>query len=557
MTLTGRNQRAADTTGKSMSRTSDESDGETLRIKLLRGKSSKSELLRLKILRGKILTADSARTQNLMLKRLKTRLGLFIYGLFLFFLSGAETKEAFSQSTADNRISAVTISGGPDVPEVTLADVLRQVESNHPKLTGANINRLAAEAKLLEKRGAFDPVISASSDFLRYNSTSTPGKAAMAMQNQGIVEWTTRSGMKVFAGSRINYGRVKSPLSSTGETGEYFAGVALPLLRDRNVNAKSIGERQAGIGIGLANTDIAAVRLELFRNAAAGYWDWVAAKRKLDINRSIFEIAKERARQVAARVGNGDLAPIDSTEASMEVQRRMGNVVKAEQELQKSSVKLALYLWKDNGTPDDPPKPERSPQNFSAPSRLSDFIIREGVNRALSNRPELQNLQLMRDQNELEQRLAQNNRRPRVDLYLAPGQDTGFGSVGPTFKFGATVELPLRTRTADGQLAAARLKSEKILLDQQIERRNIEAEIITAAQNVNAAHDRHLLAKLELDLARSLEEGERRRFTVGDSTLFLVNQRERGTAEAEIKLIEIQAEYETALAAFKIATSQL
>jgi len=518
MTLTGRNQREADAVGESMS-----------------------------------LTSDSS---NRTVKRLKNRLSLFLSGLFLFFLSGAETKEAFAQSAADKGNSTVSISGGADLPEVTLADVLRQVETNHPKLTGANISRLAAEAKLLEKRGAFDPVISTSSDFLRYNSTSTPGTAATATQNQGIVEWTTRSGMKFFAGSRINFGRVKSPLSSTGETGEYFAGVSMPLLRDRNINAKSIGERQAAIGITLADTEIAAVRLELFRNAATGYWEWVAAKQKLNVNRSIFEISTERARQVAARVDSGELAPIDSTEASIEVQRRMGNVVKAEQELQKSAVKLGLYLWRDDGAPDDVPVSERAPQKLSPPNRLPDFVVRDGIDRALSNRPELQNLQLLSDQNELEQRLAQNNRRPRADLYISPGQDTGFASIGSTFKFGATIELPLRTRTADGQLAAARLKSEKILLDRQIERRGIEAEIITAAQNVNAAHDRYLLAKLELDLARSLEEGERRRFAVGDSTLFLVNQRERGTAEVEIKLIEIQAEYETAHATFKIATSQ-
>jgi hypothetical protein len=37
---------------------------------------------------------------------------------------------------------------------------------------------------------------------------------------------------------------------------------------------------------------------------------------------------------------------------------------------------------------------------------------------------------------------------------------------------------------------------------------------------------------------------------------FLVNQRERATAEARIKLIEIQAEYEQAVAAFRAATVQ-
>jgi outer membrane protein len=59
-----------------------------------------------------------------------------------------------------------------------------------------------------------------------------------------------------------------------------------------------------------------------------------------------------------------------------------------------------------------------------------------------------------------------------------------------------------------------------------------------------------------VNLARQLEEGERARFDLGDSTLFLVNQRERATAEARVKLIEIQAEYEQSVAAYRAATVQ-
>lgn len=481
----------------------------------------------------------------------------FISGIFFFLLSGLETQETYGQSFNDRKVTVNKVSDDLDLPKLSLADVIRQVDANHPKLGGAELGRRGAEAKLLEKQGAFDPVITTSNDFLRYNSTSTPGKASLAFQNQGTVEWTTRSGMKFFAGSRLNFGRVKSPLSSTGQSGEYFAGVAMPLLRDRGINSKSIGERQAIIDVNIAGTDVTETRMELVQNAAASYWDWVAAKQKLSVNENLFNIATERAKQIATRVENGELPPIDSAEASLEVQRRMGNVVKARLDLQKAALKLGLYLWLPSGDPAETVRPDESPERFPQPDKLADFIIRESINRALNSRPELAKLRFSRDRNELDARLAENSRKTRVDLYLAPGQDTGFAGVGTTFKFGATIELPLRTRTADGQLAAARLKMDKVDLDWQIARQNISTEVITAAQSVNATHDRYLLAVQELNLARSLEQGERTRFSVGDSTLFLVNQRERATAEAEIKLIEIQTEYEQSLASFKIASMQL
>lgn len=485
---------------------------------------------------------------------MRKQLSLLISSIFIFCISVLETKETYSQSLYKRSNS--TAAKVDDSPKLTLADVIRQVEENHPKLGGAEISKRIAEAKLLEKRGAFDPVFSVSSDFLRYNSTSTPGKASLAFQNQSTVEWTNRSGIKFFAGSRNNFGSVKSPLSSTGRAGEYFAGVAVPLIRNRGINSKSIGERQAIVDVSIAGTDIVETRLGLLQNASASYWDWVAAKQKLEINRNLFDIAQERAKQVASRVSNGELPPIDSAEAGLEVQRRMGNIVKADLELQKAALKLGLYLWRADGSPEETLKPESAPEQMSKPDRIGDFIIQESVNRALQNRPELERLKLSRDRNELDIQLAQNERKPRVDLYLAPGQDLGFNGIGTSFKFGATVELPLRTRTADGQLAASRLKQEKIDLDRQIARQNITTEILTAAQAVNNAHDRYLLALQELDLNLSLENGERTRFSVGDSTLFLVNQRERATAETRIKLIDIQTEYELALIAFKIASME-
>ncbi|MFN7621620.1 MAG: TolC family protein, partial [Acidobacteriota bacterium] len=116
--------------------------------------------------------------------------------------------------------------------------------------------------------------------------------------------------------------------------------------------------------------------------------------------------------------------------------------------------------------------------------------------------------------------------------------------------------VPLRQRTADGRIAQARLKLEKLALDVANERQRITTEVLDAISAINTATTRYLAALAEVNLARQLEEGERARFDLGDSTLFLVNQRERATAEARVKLIEIQAEYEQSVAAYRAATVQ-
>ena len=72
-------------------------------------------------------------------------------------------------------------------------------------------------------------------------------------------------------------------------------------------------------------------------------------------------------------------------------------------------------------------------------------------------------------------------------------------------------------------------------------------EVDDAWSAIQAAVDRFQATYAEVLLAKQLEDGEHKRFAAGDSTLFLVNQRERATAEAIGRLIDIQLEYQQAL----------
>ncbi|MBL8151018.1 MAG: TolC family protein, partial [Blastocatellia bacterium] len=242
-------------------------------------------------------------------------------------------------------------TSGPTPMVLRLDDLLRQVDLYHPKLQGADAERRVASAKRLEKQGAFDPVFLLGSDYLRYNSTSSRGKQLDASQNDLQVEFLTRSGIKVFAGTRLNVGTVKSPLSSTGDAGEYFLGVKIPLMRSFRINEKAAAEKQAKIGEPLADAEFQEKRLELFQKAATSYWEWVGAKRRLDVSRNLLELARIRAEAIRERVKAGDLPQIDSTEADQEVERRRGSLLKSDRDLQKATFKLALFLWEPDGNP--------------------------------------------------------------------------------------------------------------------------------------------------------------------------------------------------------------
>lgn len=448
-----------------------------------------------------------------------------------------------------------------EAKSLTLDEVLNLVELYHPKLRGAEISRQIAAGKRLEKQGAFDPVIFTDFDYLRFNSEFDPkslrGKPATSRLLDGGVEFLTRSGVKIAAGTRYNFGKIKAPYSPTGNGGEYFVELKVPLLRGRGINEKSAAERQATLGEPLANTEYELTRLDLLYKAAESYWDWVAARRRLDVTRDMLGLAQFRAAAVKDRVVAGDLPPIDGVEADLELRRREAGVAKADRDLQKAAFKLSLFLWAPNGLPAPIPGPSSAPTLTPPPVAYGNEISESGRRMALDRRPELKALAINGEITRVDLDLARNQRRPALDLAFSPGRDTGYGAIGNTLKAGIGFSLPLRQRTAEGRITQANLKLQKIELDLAVERQRITTQVLDTISAIENAVARHRAAQAEVDLAIQMEEGERTRFNLGDSTLFLVNQRERATAEARIKLIEIEAEYQQAVAAYRAATVQL
>jgi outer membrane protein TolC len=440
---------------------------------------------------------------------------------------------------------------------LSLEEVLAAVETGYPKLAGADAERQVAAGKLQSKRGAFDPVTFAGTEFLRYNSSSSRGKQQTATVNSAGVEYLTRSGVKVATGVNLNAGTVKSPLSSTGGTGEYFTSVKIPLQRGRGLNEKSAAERQAELGVPLADQNFAATRLNALLAAATAYWDWAAAGRKLAVARDLLEVAEKRAAFVAATVEKGAVPRIDSVEARQEVERRRGALVKAERDVEKAAFKLGLYLWGPDGEPGAVPSAASVPATLPEPADLDDAEIEEARARAAAFRPELRSVELTQRSVRIDRDLARNDERPGVDLVYSPGVDTGLNGVGSTLKTGVLFSVPLNRWEATGRRREAEAKLRKLEQEQALLARQVRLEVDDAASAVRAAEGRYQAARREVQLAEELEAGERKRFELGEGTLFLLNQRERATAEARSRLIEVQAEYQQTLAAFRAAGARL
>jgi outer membrane protein TolC len=429
-------------------------------------------------------------------------------------------------------------SSGP----ITLDSVLARVEQNHPKVRGAELTRQIAGAKVQEKLGAFDPQLGVETAYQRYNSSSSPGKPLDYVSNGIVVARQDPSGIKWEGGWLNTQGFPKSPASSTGDVGEFFVQAKVPFLRGAGINDKAIAVEQARLFERQAQEDLRVIKLLTLLDAGAAFLQWNVAVMQWRILKENEQLAIERAAQVASRVKAGDLAAIDQVEAEGEVLKRRELTLKAEREAQKGALKLALYLWASDGRPESVPSPEQAPETLPEIKRLTTDQVYELQLLALTQRPELRKLDLDRSVVSLDKDLAENDRLPQLDLTLRPGYDAGGQGVGFTMKAGLELVIPLGTRGPDGRRQAAVLKLEKLDLDQVELVRRILVQVQDAASEAEAAAIRLEQAQAVYQQAKTLEQAERTKFRLGDSTLLVVNIRERATLEAALKVLDLRYE---------------
>lgn len=389
---------------------------------------------------------------------------------------------------------------------LTLEEFLKRVDAYYPKIIGADAERRSFTEKRISKQGAFDTSVSYNTDYLSYNSSGTLKNTTT---NDVVVEFPTRYGPRFFAGTRLNFGAVKSPESNTGTGGEYLLGVKMPLLRGLGINEKAAQEKQAFLGEKVADQDFAGTRLDILLKAAGVYWKWVAAGRKAEVARDLLKVAEVRAEAFREEFRRGALAGIVVAEAEQEVARREGNLRKAERDLQEAAFALSLFLWEQDGARSPQPTPDRVPEETPAPVELTAEEIAEGKRLALERRPELKAIGLNREISRVDERLARNDRLPTLDFVFNPGADLGDRAVGNTLKAGIVFALPLQQRNATGRINEARLKIEKINQEERLARETVLVEVDDAASAVNAAWQRYLAAVTELERAQRVEQGER------------------------------------------------
>ena len=177
--------------------------------------------------------------------------------------------------------------------------------------------------------------------------------------------------------------------------------------------------------------------------------------------------ARDRVRQIRLRVEAGDIKPIVRINNEQLIASREAKVIEANRKLQQASIKLSLFLRDNVG---DPVLAEASqlPPEFPEPARPDNGGIDDQVARAVAASPAVSELDLLRQQLEVDRRNAENMLLPKLDARLLASKDIGVPASSDRNKTpfeleaGLFGEVPLQRRQARGKIHATNGKLAQI-----------------------------------------------------------------------------------------------
>ena len=473
------------------------------------------------------------------------RLRLLVHALIL---APALALPAAAQRIQPLPTPAAAVATGP----LTLDEVLRASARAAPQIVEALARVRVAEGRALSANGAFDTVFEAEgrSRALGYYD----GTVASASANQPLGD----NGGYVYGGYRVSRGTfpVYEDQNYTNRLGEVKVGALYSLLRDRLVDERRTRRTLASGDIDIARFEREAVAIGVQRRAIDAYQNWVAAGLRLRAYRDLLALSESRRGGLTRQVQLGARADILLTENDQNLVRRRALVVRAEGDFQAAANALSLYFRDAAGDPITVGA-ERLPSGAEALAGVA-RIARANIEQ---RRPDLQVLLARIDQGTARIALAQNDLRPRLDLRGELGRDVGLVGLGGPSRtpleaaVGFRFSLPLQNRTAKGKLVEAQAEMDALTARSRFLRDQITVEVEGIAINVGAAERLATIAEQERQLAERLAAAERRRFELGSSDFFLVNQREETANDARVRLIDAQARIAAARAELAAATA--
>jgi outer membrane protein len=382
-----------------------------------------------------------------------------------------------------------------------------------------------------------------------------------------------------------------------------------PLLRGLKIDNSRRQIEIARKNLSLTDAQFRQRAIDTITNVQRAYWDLVFALRSLQVQRDAVTVARTQLEHNKRLVAEGQLAPIDVVAAEAQISTFEQGVFSALEGVSRAENNLKNLIaqnqkapiWTESVVPTDP-------IDLAVP----DVSLPDALKTAMENRPELQQSNVLSEINKIDQRYFKDQTKPGIDLVGTYGLTGLAGSISTAgvnpftasslqvrqrvdelsllagleplpvvppqtfspellggynqslqnllanrynnFRVGVQISLPLRNRTAEAQLGRSLVEGERIGTQREQLEQTIQVDVRNALQAMRSSEARLRAAVATREANEQQFASEQRKLDAGQSTVFLVLERQTSLTEARGRELQAQTDLNKAIADLQRAT---
>ena len=429
-----------------------------------------------------------------------------------------------------------------------------QVAANHPVARQARLVGAQGRSAVTEAWGAFEPKLS-----LALAQKTVKGQSYYSYLDAAIAI-PTPIGTDLKLGFERATGDRLSPDRSTPTSGLLTLGLSVPIGQRLITDERRTALAQARASRDIADAEQQSMTNKLLRDAAKTFGDWYVASRRAEIADDGVRLATFRFDAVVQRLRNGDSPAIDTLEASLEVQRRVMIRAEAENDLRTATLLVSAYLWDEGGravelTADTRPVLDGLADTPTDTTRLASWL-----DAVKARHPDLRKAQAKLRAAESDRLLALQRRIPFAEASLSAiaardrlGALTSQEQWSDNFKAAVDAQSPVLFLKERGKSAQSQQRVEFARWDRDATERELAYELRIALNDVVLLEKLLTVQRTTIRGVALLRDAEQARYDNGESTLLLINLRERALLDETTKLAALEGKIATARATLAVA----
>jgi outer membrane protein len=474
------------------------------------------------------------------------------------------------------------------VVRLSLKDLTKLALQNNLDIAISDTNEELFQLKTVGAQGPYDPAITVGlgvGTFRRPNTNLTNRSVLGDFNQTDSANWNFGFTQNIPTGGGIT----ATYNTSRTDTNQAFAlfspsynpsasfTFTQPLRRNFRTDQFRSTIRLANLDVQINDSQFKQKVTDTIAGIQALYWDLVGAIQDYEIKRESVRLARITLENNKAKVEIGTLAPISITEAQADMASREVDLITGEEKINTTENSLRSMITSNRSA--------TIWQQLIIPTEKPDYQeyrveMSRAIDAALSNRPELNQLDLKLKQSEVTYQLNQNMRKWQFDVvstfglqgvagpqsFDASGKpliESGLvGNVFTAYKalfskgfynwsVGFNLQIPLRNRTVQSQLSQVKVQQRQLMMNRMSLEQQIQVDVRNAVQRVETSKKQIETARVARQLAMEQLDGEQKRFEAGMTENFRVLDRQRGFSVAQGVELQSLIAYRKALIALQ------